>query len=331
MPGVINFCFEYPLKTKVGGTGEQLEELDAYLVRTIRHELFHAIQFRYGIGGDDWIMEGQAALASQAPELRRDDSVVHMDMRDSLIAEGAGWGDMSPHKTQDFWRYFALRHEPPLGYDPMFPVVSERDVSRALALALHGDRPGVYNVAGGEQFPHSELCAARERPRGWLPLPDVWRDLAGLLRSLDYAAWTAAGPAGAGQTARAAAPWRARAGRAFLEGYLAAAGDCPGVPRDRAAFARLLDLFTLEKACYEVRYEMAHRPPWLPVPMPMRLSFRPVLPSVTRSVAVGLAGFFAARSAVGSSAPPASAAVTSINCRRSIFRPAMLSLHSHFE
>jgi nucleoside-diphosphate-sugar epimerase len=67
--------------------------------------------------------------------------------------------------------------EPPLGYDPMLSVVSERDVARALLLALHGDRPGAYNISGPEVFPHSELSVTRERPSGLLPVPGVLRDV----------------------------------------------------------------------------------------------------------------------------------------------------------
>ena len=55
----------------------------------------------------------------------------------------------------------------PLGYDPMISVISDRDAARALMLALHSDQPGVYNVAGREIFPASELL----RPARFGPLP----------------------------------------------------------------------------------------------------------------------------------------------------------------
>jgi nucleoside-diphosphate-sugar epimerase len=48
----------------------------------------------------------------------------------------------------------------PLGFDPLLAVVSERDVARALVLALHADRPGIYNIAGREVFPRSQLARA---------------------------------------------------------------------------------------------------------------------------------------------------------------------------
>ncbi len=60
----------------------------------------------------------------------------------------------------------------PLGFDPMISVVSDRDVARALVLALHADCPGVYNVASREIFPCSELRSSQDRI-GPLPVPRI--------------------------------------------------------------------------------------------------------------------------------------------------------------
>ena len=68
------------------------------------------------------------------------------------------------------------RGEPPLGFDPMISVVSDRDVAKALMLALHADRPGIYNIAGREVFPRSELLGARSRI-GPLSVPGVVREV----------------------------------------------------------------------------------------------------------------------------------------------------------
>ena len=63
-------------------------------------------------------------------------------------------------ETGEFLNSPPLSHpEAPPGYDPMLAVVSDRDVARALVLALHADRPGVYNIAGREVFPRSQLGA----------------------------------------------------------------------------------------------------------------------------------------------------------------------------
>ena len=81
------------------------------------------------------------------------------------------------------------------------------------------------------------------------------RDVAGMLRSLDYAVRTAAvqGPA-AGFDAEA---WPLEARAAFLDAY----GKIDEAER------HLLNAFELEKACYEVRYESANRPAWLWLPL----------------------------------------------------------------
>ena len=51
----------------------------------------------------------------------------------------------------------------------------------------------------------------------------------------------------------------------FLKGYASSAPRSPEPPRSNAV--RLLDLFLVEKAAYEICYEAAHRPDWLAVPM----------------------------------------------------------------
>jgi UDP-glucose 4-epimerase len=67
------------------------------------------------------------------------------------------------------------RGEPPLGFDPMISVIADRDLAKSLVLALHADRPGIYNIAGREVFPRSLLLGARGRS-GPLPLPALIRD-----------------------------------------------------------------------------------------------------------------------------------------------------------
>jgi len=89
------------------------------------------------------------------------------------------------------------------------------------------------------------------------------RDVAGLLRSIDYAA--AAGRSGDGEEWRAA--WEQAAGREFTAGYLEAAAGAQFLPLAAPAFARALAAFELEKAAYEVVYEARHRPAWLAIPL----------------------------------------------------------------
>jgi maltose alpha-D-glucosyltransferase/alpha-amylase len=89
------------------------------------------------------------------------------------------------------------------------------------------------------------------------------RDVAGLLRSLDYAA--AAG--GSADVEEWRAQWEQEAAEEFTAGYLAVVAGAPFLPPTPSAFARALAAFELEKAAYEVVYEARHRPDWLPIPL----------------------------------------------------------------
>jgi maltose alpha-D-glucosyltransferase / alpha-amylase len=100
------------------------------------------------------------------------------------------------------------------------------------------------------------------------------RDVAGMLRSFDYARHTALHQTtpNAAEIARlgpAAREWERQVRAAFLQTYGKVAVE-GGLYADAAAFeaaAPLLDLFELDKALYELRYEMDNRPDWVAVPL----------------------------------------------------------------
>lgn len=99
------------------------------------------------------------------------------------------------------------------------------------------------------------------------------RDIAGMLRSFNYAAWAALfGLSESRPEAEAAAEpwamaWEESTVAAFLEGYRETIGDCPSYPADERDAENLIKLFTLEKALYEICYEAANRPRWLRIPL----------------------------------------------------------------
>jgi maltose alpha-D-glucosyltransferase/alpha-amylase len=99
------------------------------------------------------------------------------------------------------------------------------------------------------------------------------RDVAGLIRSIDYSATAAleralkSAPDEQGKIASALARWRDAAVTAFMAGYRSTLIDARLWPQELQDADRLLDFFLLEKAFYEIEYELAHRPNWLRVPL----------------------------------------------------------------
>ena len=134
---------------------------------------------------------------------------------------------------------------------------------------FHGDyHLGQVLVAGDDFFiidfegePRRSLADRRAKHS---PLKDV----AGMLRSFDYAAMSVVRdhPGASEQTAEAARRWRDRASEAFLSGYRGGIRGCASYPEDPSVADGLLELFTLEKAIYEVGYELANRPDWVGIP-----------------------------------------------------------------
>jgi maltose alpha-D-glucosyltransferase/alpha-amylase len=99
------------------------------------------------------------------------------------------------------------------------------------------------------------------------------RDVAGMLRSFDYAAWAAVldlaetRPDAFDALLAHAFAWREATTAAFLDAYRETVAGCPSYPADPAEARRLVDLFLLEKALYEIGYEAANRPGWLRIPI----------------------------------------------------------------
>jgi maltose alpha-D-glucosyltransferase / alpha-amylase len=99
------------------------------------------------------------------------------------------------------------------------------------------------------------------------------RDVAGLIRSIDYSATAAleravkSAPDEHGRIANALDGWRRQSVAAFLDVYRWTMTDPRLWPAEAQEADRLLDFFLLEKAFYEIEYELAHRPDWVRVPL----------------------------------------------------------------
>ena len=161
--------------------------------------------------------------------------------------------------------------------DPLLALAAQlaRAGLGAWCTRIHGDlHLGQILIAQDDAYfvdfegePAKPLAQRRQRT-------SALRDVAGMLRSFEYvtAVAASAGPSDLPASARADREilllrFLAQVRQSFLEAYWSAASAIPhrfAQPTDAQA---LLDLFTLEKAAYEVCYESAHRPTWLGVPL----------------------------------------------------------------
>ncbi|TMM15789.1 MAG: aminoglycoside phosphotransferase [Actinobacteria bacterium] len=138
-----------------------------------------------------------------------------------------------------------------------------------LAIRLHGDYH-LGQVMRGEvgwyvlDFEGEPARPLAERREVRSPL----RDVAGMLRSFQYATALAAeerGPAGQADVAGLAVAWEQRNRRAFLDGY-GSVGQLSELVPSGPDFEVVLAAFELEKAAYELCYELAYRPAWAHIP-----------------------------------------------------------------
>jgi maltose alpha-D-glucosyltransferase / alpha-amylase len=99
------------------------------------------------------------------------------------------------------------------------------------------------------------------------------RDVAGMIRSFDYAAAAAvrnlaeARPAAEPRMTQLAEAWRQRAVDGFRAAYRKTMRGCAGYPASKSQAREMLAFFTLERAVREASYELANRPDWVDVPL----------------------------------------------------------------
>jgi maltose alpha-D-glucosyltransferase / alpha-amylase len=102
------------------------------------------------------------------------------------------------------------------------------------------------------------------------------RDVAGMLRSFNYAAYSAFFSQRDSGLIRqedlaflesSAQFWRLWVSAAFLRGYLGEASKGNFIPRTKKEVQALLDIYLLEKAVYELGYELNNRPEWIMIPI----------------------------------------------------------------
>ena len=158
------------------------------------------------------------------------------------------------------------------------------DTTAGAKTRLHGDyHLGQVLIAQNDfvitDFEGEPARPLEERRQKHSPLKDV----AGMLRSFDYAMHAALfdalteRPGSHEQVVRAGRQWQTEARQAFLDAYDDVALKS-GLASPRAERSGLLELFLLEKAIYELRYEIDNRPDWVRIPLRGLMDALDVLP-----------------------------------------------------
>lgn len=94
-----------------------------------------------------------------------------------------------------------------------------------------------------------------------------------MLRSFSYAAYaglfahTSSRPTEFARLEAWARLWQTWAGASFLRGYFDAVGQAQFVPTEASQRDALLRLFVIDKALYELNYELNNRPDWVRIPL----------------------------------------------------------------
>jgi maltose alpha-D-glucosyltransferase/alpha-amylase len=155
----------------------------------------------------------------------------------------------------------------------VFQRIIERKIS-ALKIRHHGDyHLGQVLFTGNDfviiDFEGEPARSLTERRLKRSPV----RDLAGMVRSFHYASYSvflkhaSVRPEDAEILEPWARLWYAYVSGIFLDAYARAAGKAPLLPAEPAEMETLLDAFVLEKAVYEVGYELNNRPDWVIIPL----------------------------------------------------------------
>jgi maltose alpha-D-glucosyltransferase / alpha-amylase len=143
----------------------------------------------------------------------------------------------------------------------------------ATKIRIHGDYHLGQVLYTGKDFIILDFEGEPARPLSERKLKrSALRDVAGMMRSFQYAAYSALWqPAMRAEDVpfleRWADLWYRQMSSVFLQSYLAATAGADFIPPDAKDFQVLLEAYLLDKAVYEVGYELNNRPAWVVIPI----------------------------------------------------------------
>ncbi len=145
--------------------------------------------------------------------------------------------------------------------------------SPAHKIRIHGDFHLGQALYTGRDFVFLDFEGEPARPLSERKLKrSPLRDVAGMMRSFQYAAYSAlwqraVRPEDVPFLEKWADVWYREISSAYLQSYLNATADALFLPRDERDLQVALETYLLDKAVYEVGYELNHRPDWVVIPI----------------------------------------------------------------
>ena len=145
--------------------------------------------------------------------------------------------------------------------------------TNAAKIRIHGDYHLGQLLYTGKDFVILDFEGEPARALGERKLKrSALRDVAGMMRSFQYAAYSALWqPAMRSEDVpfleQWADLWYRQMGSVFLQSYLSTAASAIFVPQNSEDFQIILEAYLLDKAVYEIGYELNHRPDWVVIPI----------------------------------------------------------------
>jgi maltose alpha-D-glucosyltransferase/alpha-amylase len=144
----------------------------------------------------------------------------------------------------------------------------------ALKIRIHGDYHLGQVLFTGKDFVIIDFEGEPARPISERRIKrSPLRDIAGMVRSFHYAAYSGLrkNPSIRAEDVPALEPWAELwydyISAAFINGYREAGAEYTFIPKSEDDFGNLLQAFLLEKAAYEISYEINNRPDWVSIPL----------------------------------------------------------------
>ncbi len=197
---------------------------------------------------------------------------VYQSMRASLRRAFA----LLQKKLPDLPEAFRTEAAQVLAAEPQILRAEQETLERhatASKIRIHGDYHLGQALYTGKDFVILDFEGEPARPLSERKLKrSALRDVAGMMRSFQYAAYSALWqPSMRTEDVpfleRWADLWYRQMSATFLESYLSTTAGANFLPQNGADLPLLLEAYLLDKAVYEVGYELNHRPDWVVIPV----------------------------------------------------------------